>query len=145
MPAPSPAIRIIQVAIIAAVMYAAIQLAIYLGVEEKSWLQLYWDIIAGGSIGVTAGAVFFVLFGAIGWVSGLAYGAIGLIGMATGGALGGLGLGALVNVIRHPERYDINYVTVFGVLAIGALVARWLVRAVGRKLQSKTQPKVSSN
>lgn len=140
MPALSPAIRITQGAIIAVVMYTAIQLALYLGVNEKSWLQRSWEILAGGGIGLAAGFVFFFVFGAIGWVSGLAYGAIGLVGLATGGALGGLGLGALVNVIRDPERYDIDYVMVFVVLAIGVLIARWLARIVGRKLSLHTQP-----
>jgi hypothetical protein len=63
-----------------AIMYAAIQLAFYLGVEEKSWWQRSWEIVTGGGLGLLAGLSFFLLFGAVGWVSGVAYGALGPFG-----------------------------------------------------------------
>ncbi len=140
MAASSLSMRVAQGATIAVVMYATVQLALYLGIEEKSWLQRSWELVAGGGIGLLAGVAFFVVFGAIGWVSGLAYGAIGLLGLATGGALGGLGLGALMNVIRDPDKYKIDHFTVVAVLAIGAVIAGWLARIVGRKLSRQSQP-----
>lgn len=127
-------IRIAQGATIAIVMYVAIQLALFLGVEEKSWLQRSWEILMGGGIGLFAGVAFFVVFGAIGWVSGPLFGGVGLIGLAAGGALGGLGLGALVNVIRDPDKYNISYPIVAGVVALGAVVATWLALLVAKKL-----------
>lgn len=134
-PTPS-AIRLAQVVTIAVVMYAAIQLAFYLGVDEKSWIQRSWEILAGGGFGLVAGAVVFALVGTIGWVSGPVFGAVGLIGLATGGALGGLGLGAVVNVIRDPDRYNIDFVTVVGVIIVGALASAWLARLVGGRLST---------
>ena len=103
------AIRIVQAAVFMVIMYAASQLALNLGVEEKSWWQRSWEIFTGGGLGLLAGLSFFLLFGAVGWVSGVAYGALGLLGLATGGALGGLGLGALLNVARNPEKYNRTY------------------------------------
>jgi len=135
-----PSARFAQGVTIAVVMYLFIQLALYLGVDEKPWLERSWDIVTGGSIGLLGGVVFFVLFGAIGWVSGAVYGAIGLLGMAAGGAIGGLGLGALVNVIRDPDKYDINYFAVIGILIVGTAIAGWLARIIGRKLQRPTLP-----
>lgn len=136
-----PHVRIAQVATITVVMYAVTQLALFLGVDEKSWFQQSWELVTGGSIGLLAGVVFFLVFGAIGWVSGPIYGAIGLLGMAAGGALGGLGLGALVNVIRDPDHYNISYITVVGVLIVGSVIAGWLARIVGRKLQRPSHSK----
>lgn len=127
-------IRIAQYITFAVVMYAAIQLALYFGVEQKSLFQRSWELLTGGGIGLLAGVAFFVIFGAIGWVSGPIYGAIGLLGLATGGALGGLGLGALVNVIRNPGKFTINYFTVASFLIAGAIASCWLARIVGRKL-----------
>lgn len=127
-------IRVLQVVTFAAIMYAAIQLAIYLGVEEKSWFQRWWELATGGSVGLLAGIAFFFIVGAIGWVSGPIYGAIGLLGLATGGALGGLGLGALANVFRNPEKYNISVSTVLVTLIAGAVLASWLARVVGRRL-----------
>ena len=135
MPVLPPAFRIAQAAAIAVVMYGAIQLALYLGVEEKSWLQRSWEFLAGGTVGLVAGLLFFLLVGAIGWVSGPVFGAVGVIGLAAGGALGGLGLGALVNVVRDPDKYNISYLTVFVVVLGGAVIAAWLAGIIGRKLR----------
>lgn len=134
----SRSIRIVQTFTIAVVMYAAIQLALYVGVEEKTIFQRAWELFFGSGIGALAGVAFFLVFGAIGWVSGLAYGAIGLLGLAVGGALGGLGLGALLNVIRNPDKFNIDYVTVGVVLAIGAVIAIWLARIISRRIMEYT-------
>ena len=128
------AIRIVQAAVFMVIMYAASQLALNLGVEEKSWWQRSWEIFTGGGLGLLAGLSFFLLFGAVGWVSGVAYGALGLLGLATGGALGGLGLGALLNVARNPEKYNISISVVFITLAIGCILATWSAKWVGRQL-----------
>ena len=42
-----------------AIMYAAVQLALYLGVEEKSRWQQSWEIVTGGGLGLLAGLIFF--------------------------------------------------------------------------------------
>ena len=115
-------------------MYPFIQLAFFLGVEEKSWVERSWTLLTGGGTGLAAGIVFFLLFGAVGWVSGAAYGAIGLLGLATGGALGGLGLGALANLIRNPDHYDISVGTISVTLTLGTALAIWLAQLIGRKL-----------
>jgi len=128
------AVHVAQAVTAAVVMFAAIQAALYLGVDERSWFQRWWEITTGGSVGMLAGIACFVVVGAIGWVSGPLYGAIGLLGLATGGALGGLGLGALMTVIRNPEHYNINIPTVTGTLVAGAAFAFWLARVVGRRL-----------
>lgn len=128
------AVQLAQGVAISVVMYAAIQVAFYLGVEEKSWFQRSWEIFAGGGVGLILGAVFFGLVGAVGWVSGPVYGAVGLFGLATGGALGGMGLGAVVNVIRNPDNYNISSGTVLIIVVLGAVIAAWLARFVGRRL-----------
>jgi len=133
MAANPPIVRVAQGVTIAVVMCAANLVAYYLGVEEKSWLQRSWELLTGGGIGLLTGIGFFVLFGAVGLVSGPVYGAIGLLGLAAGGTLGGLGLGALLNVIRDPEKYNISYLTVVAVLVVGAAIAGWLAHIVGRK------------
>lgn len=130
------AVQIAQGVAISVVMYVAIQLAFYIGVEEKSWFQRSWEILAGGGVGLIAGAVFFCLVGAVGWVSGPLFGAVGLLGLATGGALGGMGLGAVINVIRDPEKYNISFGTVFIIILLGAVIATLLARFVGRRLSS---------
>ncbi len=130
---PSFPIRIAQIAVAASVMYATVQLALYFGVEEKTWLQRSWETLTGGGIGLISGFVFFFTFGAIGWVCGPLYGAIGIIGLATGGALGGLGLGALVHVIRNPDDYIVNNLTVIGISILGSAIAVWLVLIIGGK------------
>lgn len=128
------AVQLAQGVAISVVMYAAIQVAFYLGVEEKSWFQRSWEIFAGGGVGLILGAVFFGLVGAVGWVSGPVYGAVGLFGLATGGTLGGMGLGAVVNVIRNPDNYNISSGTVLIIVVLGAVIAAWLARFVGRRL-----------
>ncbi|GAB3477122.1 hypothetical protein [Polaromonas eurypsychrophila] len=120
---PAVAPRLLQVAIFSAVMYATIQIALSLGVERKSWLQLSWEFLAGGSFGAMAGMAFFILFGAIGWVCGALYGSIGLWMLMIGGGLGGLGLGALANIIRNPQRYTFHWPTILAVAAVGILLA----------------------
>jgi hypothetical protein len=92
------ALKLLQCAVFLAVMFVAIQVAIVIGVERKSWLQLSWEFLVGGS-----GVVFFVIFGAIGWVCGALYGGLGLLSLMVGGALGGLGLGAVANIARSPR------------------------------------------
>lgn len=115
-----------------AVMYIALYFAFVLGVEEKSWFERTWDFLAGGSIGAIAGLVFFVAFGAIGWVSGALYGSIGLLSLMVGGGLGGLGLGAIANILRDPEKYNFNWPVILAVLLTGFIVAHFISQIVGR-------------
>ncbi|MDV7391968.1 hypothetical protein RZS08_11460, partial [Arthrospira platensis SPKY1] len=129
-------VQLAQCVTTAIIMYAAIQIAFYMGIEEKSWFQRSWEILVGGSVGLITGAVFFGLVGAIGWVSGPLFGALGLIGLATGGAFGGMGLGAVINVIRDPSQYEISFGIVTIVIVLGAMIAAWLARFVGRRLSS---------
>jgi hypothetical protein len=65
-----------------------------------------------------------VLVGAVGWVSGIAYGAIGLLGLVVGGAIGGLGLGALVHIIRDPDSYNFHPLAIVPTLTVGFYLAR---------------------
>ena len=75
-----PSVRLAQLAAFVGVMYFAIQLAIHLGIEKKTWWQFSWEIITGGTLGAIAGVAFFVLVGAVGLVSGAMFGALGLLG-----------------------------------------------------------------
>lgn len=128
----SAAVRLIRSAVWLAVMYFALQLAVVLGVEKKSWLQMSWELVFGGSIGAIAGLTFFFLFGAIGWVCGAFYGAVGLVSLMVGGALGGLGLGVLANIFRNPQKYVFAWPTILLVVAIGLVVANVLSAVAGR-------------
>lgn len=78
---------------------------------------------------MAAGVVFFIVFGAIGWVSGAIYGAFGLFALMVGGALGGMGLGALVHVARNPNQYVFNW----PIILIGALISYIFVKLVTTK------------
>lgn len=115
------ALKLLQCAVFLAVMFVAIQVAIVIGVERKSWLQLSWEFLVGGS-----GVVFFVIFGAIGWVCGALYGGLGLLSLMVGGALGGLGLGAVANIARNPHEYNFHWPSIIAVLVVGFFVAQFL-------------------
>ena len=115
------ALKLLQCAVFLAVMFVAIQVAIVIGVERKSWLQLSWEFLVGGS-----GVVFFVIFGAIGWVCGALYGGLGLLSLMVGGALGGLGLGAVANIARNPHEYNFHWPSIIAVLVVGSFVAKFL-------------------
>lgn len=108
-------VQLAQGVTIAVVMYVAIQIAFYLGIEEKSWFDRSWEILAGGGLGLIAGALFFSLVGAIGWVSGPLFGAVGLLGLATGGAVGGNGARLCLQcltrsrALQHQFRYRLRH------------------------------------
>lgn len=135
-------VRLVQFIVFSIVMYATIQLAIFLGFEEKSWWQKSWEILTGGFLGASVGVLFFLVVGAVGWVSGPIFGALGLFGLMMGGALGGMGLGALANIIRNPDDYNIDIPTVLAILLLGIATATWLIAAVGRYLSSDHSHKV---
>jgi hypothetical protein len=120
------ALKLLHCAVFLAVMFVAIQVAIVIGVERKSWLQLSWEFLVGGSLGAIAGVVFFVIFGAIGWVCGALYGGLGLLSLMVGGALGGLGLGAVANIARNPHEYNFHWPSIIAVLVVGSFVAQFL-------------------
>jgi hypothetical protein len=120
------ALKLIRVTVFMAVMFIALQIAISFGVEKKSWFQRSWELVVGGSFGALAGLTFFLVVGAIGWVSGVLYGSVGLIGLMIGGALGGLGMGALANIIRNPQSYNFHWPILIGVLLMGWLLAKVL-------------------
>ena len=122
-----------------AVMYLAIQIALALGIQEKSWWTRSWEFVVGGSVGAIAGVAFFIIFGAIGWVCGALYGALGVIELALGGALGGLGLGALANIIRNPGRYDFAWPTIVITMLIGGGLAKIASDAMVKRLMSTSR------
>jgi len=84
-------VKLVETAVFLAGLYVALQLALYWGVETKTWWERSWDLVTGGAIGAIAGVMGFFVVGAIGWVSGPMFGAVGLLGLMGGGALGGMG------------------------------------------------------
>ena len=120
-----------------AIMYAGVQLAIYFGVEEKTWFQRSWEFVIGGPIGILTGIGFFLVFGSIGWVCGPSlYGALGLLELSAMGALGGLGVGAIVNIIRNPDAF--NYTWSLVPILLGSIIVAKLVSAkVANKFESR--------
>jgi ABC-type Na+ efflux pump permease subunit len=136
-------VRLLQYAVFLAVMYVAIQLSLAWGVEKKAWWQMSWELIAGGSIGAIAGLLFFAVFGSVGWVCGALYGALGLLSLMLGGALGGLGLGAIVHVLRDPQKYNYDWPVIVAVLVCGFVLARALsVLATRTALRSSQTAKL---
>ncbi len=127
--------QLTQAVIFSVVTYVAVQLAIYWGVDEKSWWQMSWEFVTGGSLGAIAGLAFFVIVGAVGWVSGPIFGSIGLLGLMAGGALGGMGLGALVSIARNPSDFNFSMPTVVATMLVGIVVALALSSLIGRKLK----------
>jgi len=119
---------LVYTSVFMAIMYAFLQLAIALGIEEKAIHIYAWDLIAGGTTGALMGVLFFLVFGGIGWVSGVIYGSIGLVSLMLGGALGGLGLSSIVHVARNPERYEFNWLVLISVLLVGFLISRYLAQ-----------------
>jgi hypothetical protein len=120
------ALKFIRFTVFLVLVYFALLAAGALGVEEKSWFERSWDLLAGGSLGAMAGLLFFLLFGAIGWVSGAIYGSLGLLSLLIGGGLGGLGLGTIVNMVRHPDDYNVNLPVFFSILFVGVAFAYFL-------------------
>ncbi|RDH80663.1 MAG: hypothetical protein DIZ80_16665 [endosymbiont of Galathealinum brachiosum] len=113
-----------------ATLWACIQIILFVGVEKKSFIQMFADIIGGGTIGATIGILFFIVFGAIGWVSGALYGALGVLSLMLGGALGGLGLGSLIHIARNPNHYSFNV----PVILVGALITYMIYKWVTSKM-----------
>ena len=136
------ALKLIRIAVLMALGYITIQIAVVLGIEKKSWFERSWDLLAGGSFGAIAGLAFFLLFGAIGWVSGAIYGSLGLLSLMLGGALGGLGLGTIVNIVRDPSHYNFNWLTLIFVLVVGGALAHivsiFTVKWASKKLPDST-------
>ena len=121
--------KIVKYSVLGASTWVCLQIILMFGVEKKSFLQMFADILGGGTAGALAGLAFFVVFGAIGWVSGAIYGALGLFSLMLGGALGGLGLGSLVHIFRNPDQYNFNW----WVILPGIVISCFLVRYVTRK------------
>lgn len=132
-------VKLVQVVVFVTVMYFALQLALYWGVETKPWLQRSWEFVTGGALGAIAGFAFFVLVGTIGWVSGPVFGAVGLLGLMGGGVLGGMGLGAVVHIVRDPDNYNFNVSAIALTILIGLVLARALSSLVGRKLTASME------
>lgn len=100
-------------------------LAIYLGVEEKSIWDRAWDLFSGGAIGVLAGLGFFLAYGAIGFVSGpLIHGSLHLMALMTAGGLSGLGLGSISYVMRNPDKYNFSWSIIILILIFTFYAAR---------------------
>lgn len=132
--------RLLRAAVFMAVMYVAIQLAIGWGVDKKSWLQMSWDYLLGGSFGAMAGLAFFLLFGAVGWVCGALYGSLGLLWLMIGGSLGGLGIGALANIVRNPQQYTFHWYIIVPVLLLGIVVAKFVSTSVVQWAAARLSP-----
>jgi hypothetical protein len=134
------AAKLLRAAVFMAVMYVAIQLAIAWGVDKKSWLQMSWEYLLGGSLGAVAGLSFFLAFGAIGWVCGALYGSLGFLWLMAGGAMGGLGLGAVANIARNPQQYTFHWYINLPVLLFGFVLARFISSAVVRWAIARASP-----
>ena len=115
-----------------ATMCLCLQIILVLGVEEKSLFQIFADIIAGGTVGVAIGVGFFLIFGAVGWVSGAIYGAFGLFTLMLGGALGGFGVGSLIHIVRNPNHYNYNIFIIFMGGLVTVLLVKWVSGVAGR-------------
>jgi hypothetical protein len=139
------AARLLRAAVFMAVMYVAIQLAIAWGVDKKSWLEMSWEYLLGGSLGAMAGLAFFLLFGAIGWVCGALYGSLGLFWLMVGGAMGGLGLGALANIVRNPQQYVFHLHIILPVLLLGLLLAKTISSVIVRWAAARASPPSSAS
>jgi hypothetical protein len=124
--------KLVMLATGGAVLWLSLQIILVVGVEKKSYFQIFADILGGGAIGATAGIIFFIVFGAIGWVSGAIYGAIGLFSLALGGALGGLGLGSLIHIARNPSHYSFNIPVILVGAVLTFLIYKWATAKVGR-------------
>ncbi|WP_289282339.1 MULTISPECIES: hypothetical protein [unclassified Methylophaga] len=112
--------------------WVCLQLILFFGVEKKSFLQIFADILGGGAAGAGLGILFFLVFGAIGWVSGAIYGALGLFSLMLGGALGGLGIGSLIHIARNPDHYNFNFPIILVGSFVSFLLIRWVSSKVGR-------------
>ena len=134
------ALKLIKVAVYATVMYLSLLIGFAWGVEEKTWFQMSWDLIAGGAIGALTGFLFFITFGAIGWVCGALYGALGVVSLVFGGAIGGLGLGSFVNFLRAPDSYNVDWPILIGTLLVGVIVAKVLSSIVARAASKLISP-----
>ena len=115
-----------------ATMWFSIHLILLLGVEKKSLFQMFADILGGGTTGALTGLLFFLLFGAIGWVSGALYGAFGLLSLMFGGALAGLGLGSIIHIARNPDHYNFNITVILVGVVVMYLLVKWVMSKVGR-------------
>ena len=131
-------VRLAQVAAPLVVFIGVSCIGIALGVEEKSLWEKAWGSLTAGSLGAVAGLGFFLLVGAVGWVSGPVFGAIGALGLITGGALGGMGLGNIVDIFRNPGNYKFDVTILLSALAIGVLAALTIFVFLGRKI-SRTE------
>jgi len=114
-----------------ATLWAFLQAILILGVDKKSFFQIFADIIGGGATGALIGLLFFLVFGAIGWVTGALYGAIGLLSLMFGGALGGLGLGSLIHMARNPSHYNFNWLVIIVGIFIAYHANRWVTQKIG--------------
>ena len=124
--------KIVTLSASGAAMWLCIQIIIVLGVEKKSFFQLFADILGGGTVGAAMGILFFLVFGAVGWVSGAIYGALGLFSLMLGGALGGFGLGSLIHIARNPSHYNFNVPVILVGVLVTYLFIKWVSSAVGR-------------
>ena len=124
--------KIVMLSASGGMLWLCIQIILVLGVEEKSFFQIFADILGGGTVGAAMGILFFFVFGAIGFVSGAIYGALGLISLMLGGALGGLGLGSLIHVARNPSHYNFNIPVILVGILVSFLLMKWVSSSVGR-------------
>jgi hypothetical protein len=115
-----------------ATIWLFIQIILLIGVEKKSLFQLFADILGGGTAGALMRLLFFVVFEAIGWVSGALYGALGLLSLMFGGALAGLGMVSLIHIARNPCHYNFIFPVILVSIVITWLFVKWVMPRVGR-------------
>jgi hypothetical protein len=118
--------KIVSYSVLGASTWVCLQLILMFGVEKKSLFQMFVDILGGGTAGALAGLAFFLVFGAIGLVSGAIYGAVGLFSLMLGGALCGLGLGSLVHIARNPDQYNFNWWVILPGIFFSYFVVRFV-------------------
>lgn len=124
--------KVVTVSAGGAMFWCCIQVILLIGVEKKSLLQMFADIVGGGAAGALLGLVFFLVFGAIGWVSGALYGALGLLSLMSGGALAGLGLGSVIHIARNPNHYSFNVPVILMGIVFSWVLVKWATSRVGR-------------
>jgi len=127
-----------------AVFSAANIVAVVFFTEEKSWFEMSWELVTGGSFGALAGLLFYLLIGGIGFVAGpLIYGSLGLLSLIIGGTLTGLGFGTIANAFRHPD--NLNYINPgFSLVLIFGAVSGLALAYFLHKKMSWPQPNQTS-
>lgn len=117
-------LRLLEFGIFWGIIFIGCNLAILLGVEEKSLFQRLGEIFSGGTIGALAGLGFFLIYGGVGLVSGALHGAIGLISLVAAGGLSGMGVGSIFYVLRDPDKYNFTWPVIIPIVVLTFYIAK---------------------